>query len=105
MLAVSGVDMAIWDALAKAADLPLAALLGGTVGPVPAYNSNGLWLVDISVLSQEAEELVEEGGFKGLKLRLGRDRLGDDLAALREVRKAASDAIKRTVAFNQSCPR
>ena len=34
MIAVSGVDMAIWDALAKAADLPLAALLGGTVGPV-----------------------------------------------------------------------
>jgi mandelate racemase len=57
MIAVSGVDMAIWDALAKAAGLPLAALLGGTVGPVPAYNSNGLWLVDISTLSKEAEEL------------------------------------------------
>jgi len=104
MIAVSGVDMAIWDALAKAADLPLAALLGGTVGPVPAYNSNGLWLVDISVLSQEAEELVEEGGFKGLKLRLGRDHLGDDLVAIREVRKAASDDIKLMVDFNQGLP-
>jgi mandelate racemase len=90
MIAVSGVDMAIWDALAKAAGLPLAALLGGTVGPVPAYNSNGLWLVDISALSNEAEALVAEGGFKGLKLRLGRDHLGDDLAAIREVRKVAA---------------
>src|SRR5262245_34140681 len=81
MIAVAGVDMAIWDALAKAAGLPLAALLSGTAGQVPAYNSNGLWLVDVSALSKEAEQLVAEGGFKALKLRLGRDHLGDDLAA------------------------
>jgi len=42
MIAVSGLDMAMWDALAKAAGMPLAVLLGGTVGAVPAYNSNGL---------------------------------------------------------------
>jgi mandelate racemase len=104
MIAVSGVDMAIWDALAKAAGLPLAALLGGTVGPVPAYNSNGLWLVDISALSKETEALVAEGGFKGLKLRLGRDHLGDDLAAIREVRKVVGDDIKLMVDFNQGLP-
>ena len=42
MIAVSGLDMAAWDALAKAAGMPLCVLLGGSVGPVPAYNSNGL---------------------------------------------------------------
>src|SRR5262245_64155726 len=42
MIAVAGFDMAAWDALAKAAAMPLAVLLGGTIGPVPAYNSNGL---------------------------------------------------------------
>ena len=31
----------MWDALATAAGLPLAALLGGAVGPVRAYNTNG----------------------------------------------------------------
>jgi hypothetical protein len=36
---------ALWDALAKAAGLPLARLLGGTLEPVPAYNSNGLGLI------------------------------------------------------------
>src|SRR5208282_736962 len=44
MIAVSGLDMAAWDALAKAAGMPLCVLLGGSVGPVKAYNSNGLWL-------------------------------------------------------------
>ena len=101
MIAVSGLDMAIWDALAKAAGMPLAVLLGGTLGPVPAYNSNGLWLTAVTTLAKEAEELVAEGGFKGLKLRLGRDRLADDLAAISEVRKSAGEDIKLMVDFNQ----
>ena len=46
MIAVSGLDMAAWDALAKAAGMPLCVLLGGSVGAVQAYNSNGLWLKD-----------------------------------------------------------
>ncbi len=47
MIAISGIDMAIWDALGQAAGMPLAVLLGGSIGAVPAYNSNGLWLVDV----------------------------------------------------------
>ena len=43
MIAVAGLDMAAWDALAQAAGVPLCLLLGGSGGPVPAYNSNGLW--------------------------------------------------------------
>jgi mandelate racemase len=101
MIAVAGLDMAAWDALAKAAGMPLAVLLGGSPGPVPAYNSNGLWLTDVASLGDEARELVAEGGFKGLKLRLGRERLADDLAAIRAVRSAAGDDIKLMVDFNQ----
>jgi mandelate racemase len=101
MIAVSGMDMAIWDALAKAANMPLAVMLGGTLGRVPAYNSNGLWLTDVTGLADEAGELVAEGGFRGLKLRLGRDRLADDVAAIAEVRNSAGDDIKLMVDFNQ----
>jgi mandelate racemase len=101
MIAVSGFDMAIWDALAKAAGAPLAVLLGGSCAPVPAYNSNGLWLIDVERLAVEAHELVAEGGFKGLKLRLGRERLADDLAAIREVRAGSGADIKLMVDFNQ----
>ena len=44
MIAIAGLDTAAWDALASAAGMPLSRLLGGAVGPVNAYNSNGLWL-------------------------------------------------------------
>ena len=67
--------MAAWDALAKAAEMPLAVYLGGSLAPVPAYNSNGLWLTPLDGLAKEAEALVAEGGFAGLKLRLGRERI------------------------------
>ena len=101
MIAVAGLDMAAWDALAKAAGLPLAELLGGSVGEVPAYNSNGLWLTDVKSLAREAQELVAEGGFRGLKLRLGRERLSDDVHAIRAVREAVGADVKLMVDFNQ----
>ena len=101
MIAASGLDMAAWDALAKAAGVPLCVLLGGSVGPVKAYNSNGLWLREPAAVAAEAIELREEGGFTGLKLRLGRDRLRDDLATLAAVRKAVGDDMHLMVDFNQ----
>ncbi|MDH4095546.1 MAG: mandelate racemase [Betaproteobacteria bacterium] len=101
LIAVSGLDMAAWDALAKAAGKPLAAYLGGTTGPVPAYNSNGLWLTPVGDFAAEAAALVAEGGFSALKLRLGRDRLADDLAAIAAVRAAVGAEVKLMCDFNQ----
>ncbi len=101
MIAVSGLDMAAWDAMAKAADMPLAVFLGGSVGPVPAYNSNGLWLTPLDSLATEAAALVAEGGFTGLKLRLGRETLAEDLAAIVAVREAAGASVKLMCDFNQ----
>jgi mandelate racemase len=101
MIAVAGLDMAAWDALAKAANMPLAVFLGGSLGGVPAYNSNGLWLNDVASLGDEAFELVAEGAFRGLKLRLGRQRLADDIAAIDMVRAAVGEDIKLMVDFNQ----
>jgi mandelate racemase len=101
LIALSGLDMAAWDALAKAAGLPLAAYLGGTTGSVPAYNSNGLWLTPIDTLAAEAAALAGEGGFTALKMRLGRDRLADDLAAIAAVREGAGASTKLMCDFNQ----
>src|SRR6516165_7206164 len=101
MIAASGLDMAAWDSLAKAAKLPLCVLLGGSIGPVKSYNSNGLWLKAPAAVAEEAIQLRDEGGFAGLKLRLGRDRAADDLATLDAVRKAVGDDMELMVDFNQ----
>ncbi len=101
MIAASGLDMAAWDALAKAANLPLCVLLGGTVGAVKSYNSNGLWLKSPEAVAAEAVELRDEGGFTGLKLRLGRERIADDLTTLDAVRKAVGDNMHLMIDFNQ----
>jgi mandelate racemase len=104
MIAVSGVDMAIWDALARAAQMPLCTLLGGTPGPVQAYNSNGLWLNAPEDVAAEAVDLKAEGqgaGFKGLKLRLGRDNRSIDLETIAAVRDAVGPTTSLMVDYNQ----
>src|SRR6202048_83684 len=101
MIAVAGLDMAAWDALAKARNAPLCVLLGGSVGSVKAYNSNGLWLQPPQVLAADALALRDEGGFTGLKLRLGRDFARDDLTAIEAVRAAVGDDMELMADFNQ----
>jgi len=101
MIAVSGLDMAVWDALAKAVGTPLCVLLGGSVGPVKAYNSNGLWLQEPDIVAEQAIELRDEGDFTGLKLRLGRERVRDDIDAISAVRKTVGDDMHLMIDFNQ----
>ena len=101
MIAASGLDMAAWDALAQAAGQPLCVLLGGSVAPVKAYNSNGLWLQAPEAVAAEALELRDEGGFTGLKLRLGRPSVTADLATLDAVRRTVGDDLSLMVDFNQ----
>jgi len=101
LIAAAGLDMAVWDALAKAAGLPLAEFLGGSVGPLRAYNTNGLWLLPLDRLAKEAEELVAEGDFRAIKIRLGRPTLREDIRALEAVRDAIGAEIDLMCDFNQ----
>jgi mandelate racemase len=101
LIAVSGLDMAAWDALAQAAGQPLAVHLGGSLAPVEAYHSGGLWLTPLETLAKEAEALVAEGGFSALKLRLGRERIEDDLQAIRLVRAVLGQGGRIMTDFNQ----
>src|SRR5215831_12029383 len=67
-MAMAALDVAAWDALAIAAGLPLARLLGGESRPVAAYNSCGLGLMDDpQAVADEAERLLA-GGFRAIKL-------------------------------------
>jgi len=100
LFAMSGIDMAAWDALAQSQGVPLVRLLGGAPRPVLAYNSKGLGLMPVKSLMKEAGELVAEG-FSAVKLRLGRPDARDDLAALRAVKKVIGPDITLMVDFNQ----
>ncbi len=98
---LAGIDASCWDALAVAAGVPLAHLLGAPLRPVPAYNSNGLGLIDPSAAAEEAAQLVAEG-FGAIKMRLGRPSPADDLAAIDAVRDAVGSGIALMADFNQA---
>ena len=101
LIALAGIDMAIWDALAKAANKPLATLLGGSPGPIRAYNTNGLWLKPLDELADEAAALVEEGNYSAVKMRLGRETIQQDAQAIEIVREAVGDEVHVMSDFNQ----
>lgn len=100
-MAMAGFDVACWDALATAAGLPLARMLGGAPKPIPAYNSCGLGLMPPDKIADEAEKLAASG-FTAVKLRLGYATLREDLAALAAVRKRLGERIHVMVDYNQA---
>jgi L-alanine-DL-glutamate epimerase-like enolase superfamily enzyme len=91
-LAISGIDMALWDLRGKAQGAPLYKLLGGTRKPIPAYAGG------VSLGYQAPETLVTEAGislsqgYKALKLRVG-DSVGNDIQRMRAVREAFGPSI------------
>jgi len=101
LFAMSAIDMAAWDAQAKALGQPLVRLLGAAPRPIPAYNSKGLGIMDRPALEREARELVGEG-FRAVKLRLGRAEARADIEALRAVKQAIGPDIVLMVDFNQA---
>ncbi|HEX2554908.1 MAG TPA: enolase C-terminal domain-like protein [Microvirga sp.] len=100
-MALSLLDMALWDALAIAGGMPLARMLGGTCTPVRAYNSSGLGLMAPDAAVREAGALLERG-FEGVKLRLGYPTLNEDLAVLRAVRRGIPESVALMVDYNQA---
>src|SRR5712691_2846112 len=100
-MALSGIDVAAWDALAIAAGQPLARFLGASLRPIRAYNSCGLGLMAPHALADEAEKLLA-GGFRAIKLRLGYPTLEEDIAALHAVRRRVPDDVAVMVDYNQA---
>ena len=100
-MAAAGIDMAAWDVCAKAAGQPLVRLLGGTAHPIPAYNSNGLGIMDADRVRAEAQELVD-AGFRAVKVRLGYADGRADAAVVRAVRHALADDVVLMSDYNQA---
>jgi mandelate racemase len=99
-MAAAAIDMAAWDACARAANLPLVRLLGGVPKPVPAYQSRGLGIIGPEKIGEEAARLIP--GFRAIKARLGYADLETDLAVIREIRKALDPRVLLMTDYNQS---
>ena len=82
-MAVSGLDMAFWDAIARTLDRPIAALLGGAPIALPAYDSYGM--VD-PIADEKAILATVKSGFRAIKIKLGEGDLEVDVETVRAVR-------------------
>lgn len=100
-MAMAGIDMSAWDALAKAWEVPLVRLLGGEERKVPAYNSCGLGTIGDERAAREAEELVGPG-FGAIKVRLGYPEPEEDVEVVRAIRHSVGEDVVLMSDYNQS---
>ena len=100
-MAMAGIDMAAWDALAKSCEVPLVMLLGGRSCRIPAYNSCGLGMIGPERAAAEAQELLAPG-FGAIKVRLGYRKLKTDIEVVRAIRSSVGEEVVLMSDYNQS---
>jgi mandelate racemase len=98
-MVVGAIDMALWDALGCAADLPVVSLLGGELRALPAYDSYGI--IDPSKDAALLERSVQSG-FRAIKIKIGGGTLENDVRIVGEARRIIGPDIKLMVDYNQS---
>ena len=98
-MALSGLDMALWDLRGRALQRPVVELLGGEAMPVPAYDSYGI--VDPVADAPALEQSVEQG-FRAIKVKVGAGDLDWDVRNLAGVREVIGPDVRLMIDFNQS---
>ncbi len=98
MVAISAIDIALWDLLGKSAKQPVYRLLGGKTKPrIPVYASR-LYASESNALAAEATRYKNEG-YKAMKLRFGwgpvdgASGMQRNLELVRTVREAVGNEI------------
>jgi len=98
MVAISAVDIALWDLLGKSAKQPVYRLLGGRTKPrIPVYASR-LYSTPLDELAAEARK-YRDAGYKAMKLRFGwgpvdgAEGMQRNVALVRTAREAVGDGI------------
>lgn len=85
-LAISAVDIALWDLKAKRHNEPLWTLLGGYDPLVPCYAGGiDLWFPLEKLLAQTDDNLKK--GFRAIKMKVGRPKLSEDVARVKAMRE------------------
>jgi len=102
-MALAAIDIALWDAVAKAAEKPLWQVLGGEdAAPLPIYNTNAGWLnFSVERLCEEASRQID-AGYRALKMKVGGPELDDDVDRVAAVRKHIGNDILLMADANQN---
>jgi mandelate racemase len=98
-MALAGIDMALWDALARSHNTSLTRLLGGVEKPLRAYGAVGY---DGSSGSAKVAEDWARRGFQGVKAKIGYPTLQEDIEVIRAIRAAVGEDVAIMVDYNQS---
>lgn len=98
-MALSGIDMALWDVLGRALEQPVVALLGGSPRAIQAYDSFGL--IDLKDDARRLERSLAQG-FRAIKIKLGDGDLPRDVAIVRDVRGIIGEGTRLMIDYNQS---
>ena len=92
VLALSAFDMALWDLKARRAELPLWTLLGGHDPRVSCY-AGGIDLdLPLDALLRQTDDNLGRG-FRAIKMKVGRDRLAEDVERVRAMRGHLGDGF------------
>ena len=97
-MAISAIDVAVWDLRARLFDVPLPSLVGAARAAVPAYGSGGFTSYTSSQLVSQLACWVQQG-FRMVKMKIGRDAAAD-VERVAAARRAIGDDVELFVDAN-----
>ncbi len=100
LVAMAGIDAAMWDAFGKALGMPLHRLWGGYRDAVPMIAIGGYYGEPLGAIEDEMAT-YQEMGLAGVKFKVGGASPEEDATRVRRARRAAGDDFVIAVDANQ----
>lgn len=99
--AISAIDIALWDIRCQNAGQPLWKLAGGASNTTKAYCGGIDLMFPLAKLQDSIQGYIDRG-FNGVKIKVGREKLDEDVARVKAVRELVGDDITFMVDANYS---
>lgn len=100
LFGIAGIDIALWEIMGKALEVPVWRLLGGRGKAVPAYAMVGWLNYSLDELKRICNQAMEQG-FRGVKMKVGAPTLQEDVQRIEAVRAVVGDKGLIMVDANQ----
>jgi L-alanine-DL-glutamate epimerase-like enolase superfamily enzyme len=101
--AMGAVDIAVWDIIGKAMNLPVYKILGACSDRIRVYAAGGYYEEGKGPreLAKEMEEYVKEG-FRAVKMKIGGEPMRQDAERVRAVREAVGPDVDVMIDANNA---